>query len=142
MTLRRRWQIAAVGLLVLLLAVPTVLWFGNTESLDFPFSVPGAPVRPGVSVAVDMGDRVCAPNIEIVYRPSRLGRWQETHVNGRTDFRRWWETSNREYFKNLDCAIGGEGEWIVTVPADVTSNRIAICGLDNDCVEIAIDQAD
>jgi hypothetical protein len=74
----------------------------------------------------------------IFYRPSGLGRWQETHVNGRLDIRRWYEVDTRSYDEILVCRTGGT--WQVPIPDDIGRSRIAVCATDNDCAEINIEQ--
>jgi len=129
-----------IGVALTVVAVTAVvgLWFTNTESLNFPFEAITQDVQPGDTVEIDLGDRSCAPNSMILYRPSGLGRWQETHVNGRRDIRRWYEISTRSYTELSICRPAGT--WEFTIPDDIGWSRIAVCSLDDDCAEINLGQ--
>jgi hypothetical protein len=127
-----------VALTVVAVAAVVALWFTNTESLDFPFEVITQDVQPGDTVEIDLGDRSCAPNSVILYRPSGLGRWQETHVSGRRDIRRWYEISTRTYAEIAECRTADT--WEVPIPDNIGWSRIAVCATDNDCAEINIGQ--
>lgn len=127
-----------VALTVVAAAAVVALWFGNTESLDFPFEVITQDVQPGDTVEIDLGDRSCAPNSVILYRPSGLGRWQETHVSGRRDIRRWYEIDTRSYDELSICRPAGT--WEIRIPDDIGWSRIAVCASDNDCAEIDLGQ--
>jgi len=136
MTLRRKLTSAVV---VLALAVVGVLWFGNTESLEFPYQDEPISLAPGETVEVDIGVG-CQPLGRIVHRPSFFDRWQETHTNGDADIRRWWEISVSSYSSTLECI---PGPLTIVIPNGVTADRIAVCGLDTGhCVEIAVERAD
>lgn len=136
MTLRRKLTIAVV---VAALVVVGVLWFGNTESLEFPYQDDAIRLAPGEVAEVDIGGD-CQPLGRIVYRPSFFGRWQETHTNGVADIRRWWEISVRSYSSTLECIPGPLN---IVIPDGVTTDRIAVCGLGTGhCVEIAVERAD
>lgn len=119
------------------LVIVAVLWFANTEALDFPYQDEAIQLTPGESAEVEIDG--CLPNIGIRYRPSAFGRWQETHVNGQRDIRRWWDISSRSYDHTLACR---SGPWVVSIPDDLVSDHFAICGSGNDCVEIIVDRAD
>ena len=131
-------RILVVGALVA--AIIVGLWWGNTRTINFNVASPPTPAAPGATVDVAY-DGFCAQATTVVYQPSRLGRWQQTHVGGIPDVRRWYEVRSREHFPGMGCPIGGP--WRIEIPEDVDSDRIAVCGLaSNDCVEILVDRAD
>lgn len=137
MTRRRK---IVVGVSAALLFVGTAgLWFTNTASLDFPIQDEPLRLAPGETAEVDLGG-ACPPNTVITYKPTRFGRWQQTHVNGQRDLIAWWSIRSREYFSTLECRIG---PWPIELPEDVIGDRVALCGLGTgNCVEIRVDRAD
>ena len=133
MTIPRRVVVIGCGVSATFIVLAAAgLWFGNTKSLNFPYEARGAP---GEALEIDI-DGKCPPNRNIVYRQSGLGRWQQTHVNGRPDVIHWYELGNRSYDEELDCR---SGPWSVSIPMDVTSSPIAICDLGSRCVKVDID---
>ncbi len=135
---RRRRVVVAVAAAMVLLAI-SALWFGNTESLEFPFQDEPLQLAAGETAEVDTGG-VCPPNTVITYRPSHFGRWQQTHVGGELKIRQWWAVSTQEFFSTLQCRIG---PWLVSLPDDLVSDRLALCGLGaENCVEIIVERAD
>lgn len=134
----RRRVIVGIATAMIVLVV-SMLWFVNTESLEFPFQDEPLRLAAGETAEVEI-DIPCQPTNRIVYRPSFFGRWQETHSNGEADVRRWWDLGRRSYATPMVCV---PGPMIVRVPDDVTADRIAVCGLGTgNCVEILVEQAD
>lgn len=136
--LRHRLVFGCVVLMSAVMIGTAILWFSNTESLAFPHQDEPLRLAPGETIELEVDG--CLPNSAIRYRPTVFGRWQETHVNGKRDIRRWWVLSRREYTEVLVCR---DGPWVVHVPDDLVSNHFAVCGLSNsNCVEVVVERAD
>ena len=138
MSRARKRALAIVGALVVIAA--TGLWVYNTRSLDFPYQDEILVLAPGESVDIER-DHPCAPNSVIRYEPSFLGRWRQTHVNGRSDVIRWYEFGSRSYVSVQPC---NSGPWTIAIPEDSPAGRMALCDFTSsrECVQIRVERAD
>ena len=136
---RRRttgWTRRRVLIAVAVLLVAWFVLFGRDARLDMSLEGPSGAVRPGETATVRDPRGQCIGSFPRVYEPYVLGMWRQTHPQRSP----WWAPGKSgAAFSTLACSIGPEGS--VTVPGDVTADRIAMCDTDNRCVEVQVDHS-
>ena len=138
----RKKRLAAVGLVVVLVAVAAIFVFSTRDArLSFDLEGPIEPVPAGGEVTIRAPGAPCGSLIVTLHDEAILGFWDRTHsgdvIGGFTrDERAWWSLGGDTTMTPVPCSV--DDETTFTLPDDVPSGVIAACDQDGSCARFRV----